>query len=67
MDSYRREWKNVNNEQGRKNYRSVRNDLKKAIGEAKKECVESICEEIMEFQRTGRYDLMYVKTKEQGG
>jgi hypothetical protein len=28
---------------------------------------ENICNEIMEFQRTGRYDLMYTKTKEQGG
>jgi hypothetical protein len=24
------------------------------------------CKEIMEFQRTGRYDLMYMKTKELG-
>jgi len=40
---------------------------KKTIGEVKKECVESVCEEIMEFQRTGRYDLMYMKTKERGG
>jgi len=24
------------------------------------------CNEIMEFQRTGRYDLMYMKTKELG-
>jgi len=30
----------------------VKSDLKKAIGEAKKEYVESMCEEIMEFQRT---------------
>jgi hypothetical protein len=45
----------------------VKNDLKRSLVEAKKECVESICEELMEFQRTGRYDLMYLKTKEQGG
>jgi hypothetical protein len=25
-----------------------------------------MCDEIMEFQRTGRYDLMYMKTKELG-
>jgi len=25
--------------------------------------IENICNEIMEFQRTGRYDLMYMKTK----
>lgn len=29
----------------------------------KKEYFDSICDKIMEFQRTGLYDLMYVKTK----
>jgi hypothetical protein len=33
---------------------------------AKKEYLENVCNEIMEFQRTGRYDLMYMKTKELG-
>jgi hypothetical protein len=33
---------------------------------AKKEYLENICNEIMEFQRTGRYYLMYMKTKELG-
>jgi hypothetical protein len=27
-------------------------------------CLESKCDEIMELQRTGRYDLMYRKAKE---
>jgi hypothetical protein len=30
------------------------------------EYLENMCNEIMEFQRTGRYDLMYMKTKELG-
>ena len=30
----------------------------------KKEYLENICKQIMEFQRTGHYDLMYMKTKE---
>jgi hypothetical protein len=38
--------------------------LKRAIDNAKKEYLENIFNEIMEFQRTGRYDLMYMKTKE---
>ena len=33
---------------------------------AKKEYLENACTEIMEFHRTGRYDLMYMKTKELG-
>jgi len=62
----RRKWKNVNNEEGRKNYRRLRNELKRAIGNAKKEYFDNICNEIMEFQRRGRYDLIYMKTKELG-
>jgi hypothetical protein len=31
---------------------------------AKKEYLENICNEIMEFQRTGHYNWMYMKTKD---
>jgi len=55
----RRKRKNVNTEKGRKNYRKLRNELKKSHINAKKEYLENICNEIMEYQRTGRYDLMY--------
>jgi len=60
----RKKWKNVNTEESRTNYRRLRNKLKRATENAKKEYVENIRNEIMEYQRTGRYDLMYVKTKE---
>jgi hypothetical protein len=36
MDA-RRRWKNVNTEESRKNYRRLRNELKRAIDIAKKE------------------------------
>jgi hypothetical protein len=62
----RRKWKNVNTKEGRKNYRRLRNELKRATDNAKKEYLENPYNEIMEFQRTGRYDLMYMKTKELG-
>ena len=62
----RRKWKNINTEKVRKNYRRLRNKLKRATDNAKKEYLENICSEIMEYQRTGRYDLMYMKTKELG-
>jgi hypothetical protein len=58
----RRKWKNVNTEEGRK----LRNELKRATDNAKKEHLENIRIEIMGFQRTGHYDLMYMKTKELG-
>ena len=62
----RRKWKNVNTEEGRRNYRRLRNELKKATEKAKKEYLENACTEIMEFHGTGRYDLMHMKTKELG-
>jgi hypothetical protein len=40
--------------------------LKRATGNAKKDDLESICTEIIQFQRMGHYDLMYMKTKELG-
>ena len=40
--------------------------MKRATDNAKKEYLENICNEITEFQRTGRYGLMYMKTKELG-
>jgi hypothetical protein len=62
----RRKWKNVSTEECRKNYRRLRNELKRATDNAKKEYLENICNKIMEFQRMGCYDLMYMKTKELG-
>jgi len=62
----RRKWKNVNTEEGRKNYRTLRKELKRVTDNAKKEYLENICIEIMEFQRTGRYDFVYMKRKELG-
>jgi hypothetical protein len=43
----RRKWKNDNNEEGRKNYRRLRNKLKRATDKAKKEYLEKICNEII--------------------
>ena len=59
----RRKWKNVSTEEGRKNYRTLRHKLKWATDNDKNEYLENICNKIMEFQRTGRYDLMYMKKK----
>jgi hypothetical protein len=40
--------------------------LKRATDNVKKKYLENICKEIMEFKRTGLYDLMYMKAKELG-
>jgi hypothetical protein len=50
----RMKWKNVNTEEGWKNSRNLRNELKGATDNAKKEYLENICNKIMEIQRTGR-------------
>ena len=62
----RRKWKNVNTEEFKKNYRKLRNELKRATENAKKEYLEKIFNEIMEFQIAGCYDLIYMKIKELG-
>jgi malonyl CoA-acyl carrier protein transacylase len=49
--------------QRRNNYRRMRNKLKWATDKAK-EYLESIYDEIMEFQRTGLHDFMYIKMEE---
>jgi hypothetical protein len=45
----RRKWKNVNTEEGRKNYRRLRNEMKRFTDNVKKKYLENICKEIMKF------------------
>jgi hypothetical protein len=40
--------------------------LKRATDNTKKEYLENIRKEILEYQRTGRHNLMYMKTEELG-
>jgi hypothetical protein len=47
----RRKWKNANTEEGRKNYRRLRNELKSATEKARKEYIENICTDIMEKEK----------------
>jgi hypothetical protein len=47
----RRKWKSVNNEGGRKSYRRLNNELRRATDKAKLECLESKCDEITELRR----------------
>jgi diphthamide synthase subunit DPH2 len=43
----RRKWKIIKNEEGRNNYRRLRNELKRDIENVKKEYLESIHDEII--------------------
>jgi len=40
--------------------------LKKVTEKAKEEYLVNTCNRIMEFHRTGRFDLMYIKRNELG-
>jgi hypothetical protein len=46
-----RTWKNVNKEDGRKNYRRLKYELKRATDNAKGKYLDSVCGKIMEFER----------------
>ena len=59
----RRKWKNFNTEENRRNYRRLRSELKRATEKPKQEYLENKCTTTMELSRTGRYYLMYMKTK----
>ena len=59
----RRKWKNVNTEENRRNYRRLRSELKRATEKTKQEYLENKCTTTMELSITGRYYLMYMKTK----
>jgi hypothetical protein len=52
-------WKNVNKEKVKKNYIILRNELKSPTDKA----IFRTCDEMMKFQRTENYYLMYLKTK----
>jgi hypothetical protein len=56
----RRKWKSANDEERRKNYRILNNELRKATDKAKLEYLESKCDDIMKLQRAGLYDLIYI-------
>lgn len=56
--SQRGKLKNVKTKnEGRKNYRILRNELKRAADKVKYEYLESVCDDFTEFQIPGRYDL----------
>jgi hypothetical protein len=62
----RRGRNNDNKEKEKKNYKRLSNKLESATDKAKKEYLESICDEIMELERTWRYDMLCMKIKECG-
>ena len=50
-----------------KEYRRLNNQLRRETDRATEVYMEEICEEIMDLQKKGRYDLMYQKPQQLGG
>jgi len=61
----RRRWKYVNNQEGRKNYRRLRKELKDTQTRLRRNVLTAWYKS-MEFQRTGCYHLIYMKAKDVG-
>ena len=49
----RRKWKNVNTEEARKNYRRLRNELKRATDNAKKNTLRTFVKRLWNFKEQG--------------
>lgn len=61
-----RKWKKVRREVGRSSYRREKNEMKGGRDKVKKKYVEGVCDEIIEFHRTGLHYLMCAKEKQLG-
>jgi len=62
--SERREWKNINTEEGKRNYRKLNNELKRETQKAKDTWWENECQQLEQLCERGRSDLMYGKVKQ---
>lgn len=57
----RRRWKNVNSDEGRKKYRELNNQLRRATDKARQKWWEEQCQELEVLEKSGRSDLLYQK------
>src|SRR5688572_12973056 len=60
----RRKWKNKNNEEGRKRYRQLNNELQREAKKGKEAWWNKERDELEELNSKGRSDLVYVKVAE---
>ncbi|KAJ4436178.1 hypothetical protein ANN_18808 [Periplaneta americana] len=62
-DGEKRKWKNINTEEGRRNYRKLNNEVRRETNKAKEDWMKVRCKEIEDLGRKGGYDLMYRQVK----
>ena len=60
----RRKFKGRSDEEGKKRYRKLNNELRRETEKAREKWLEEECQEIEELERRGRTDLMYRKVKQ---
>ncbi len=57
----RREWRSKNNDEGKRRYRQLNNELRREASKAKEEWWNAECNELEELNAKGRSDLVYAK------
>jgi hypothetical protein len=60
----RRKWKSVNSVQGRRQYRKLNNEIRRASETARNQWWRTACEDIEELVRKGQHDILYAKIKQ---
>ena len=60
----RREWKNIDTEYGRNEYRRLNNELRKETDKAKDQWWNEKCEDLAEYDKIGRSDLLYQEVRQ---
>ena len=60
----RRKWKSVNSLEGRRQYRKLNNEIRRATETARKQWWRTACEDIEDLARKGQHDIMYAKVRQ---
>ena len=55
----RRDWKSNYTEEGKKNYKRLHNELRRETDKAREDWWEKRCDELTEYDKRGRSDLLY--------
>lgn len=59
----RRKWKNINTEEGKRNYRKLNNELRRETDNPREYWMKEKYKEVEYLERKGRYDFMYREVK----
>jgi len=60
----RRKWKRINSNEGKRMYRKLNNELRRATDQAREKFWEDECKELEDLEKRGKMDQLYGKVKE---